>query len=197
MLKATCQVVGCKPINANQIAEGVFEELNQILNNLSENVDFEDHFDLKLADEQGVLFNIPSESTNRTHYPQIQTVTTSAPLFKYILQKHLEKYKYQRPEYLKDFYIASDLVCKSQNLINTLFLEQKKNIIILLSGTSGTGKSTLASLLGSRLGISTVLSTDTIRHIMRNFVSKEDNPILFASTYETASYVTFTCIIRI
>lgn len=60
---------------------------------------------------------------------------------------------------------------------------------MLLSGTSGTGKSTLASLLGSRLGISTVLSTDTIRHIMRNFVSKEDDPLLFASTYETASFV--------
>ena len=68
-------------------------------------------------------------------------------------------------------------------------LEQKKNIIILLAGTSGTGKSTLSSLLGSRLGISTVLSTDTIRHVMRNFVSKEECPILFASTYETAAYV--------
>lgn len=45
-------------------------------------------------------------------YQQITTITTSAPLFKYILSKHLEKYKYSRPEYLKDFYIASDLVCK-------------------------------------------------------------------------------------
>jgi hypothetical protein len=88
----------------------VFDEFNQILNNLSENVDFEDHFDLNTADEQGILFNIPSEQTSKTHYPQILTVTTTGPLFKYILQKHLEKYKYQRPEYLKDFYIASDLV---------------------------------------------------------------------------------------
>jgi deoxyadenosine/deoxycytidine kinase len=58
-----------------------------------------------------------------------------------------------------------------------------------LAGTSGTGKSTLASLLGSRMGISTVLSSDTIRHIMRNFVSKDENPILFASTYETSEFV--------
>lgn len=65
---------------------------------------------------------------------------------------------------------------------------------MLLAGTSGTGKSTLASLLGSRLGISTVISTDTIRHIMRNFVDKEENPILFASTYETANYVNFIII---
>lgn len=59
----------------------------------------------------------------------------------------------------------------------------------MLAGTSGTGKSTLASLLGSKLGISTVLSTDTIRHILRNFISKEEFPILFASTYEAGFYV--------
>jgi len=41
-----------------------------------------------------------------------------------------------------------------------------------LGGCSGTGKSTVASLLAARLGISTVLSTDSIRHIMRNFMSK-------------------------
>jgi hypothetical protein len=27
---------------------------------------------------------------------------------------------------------------------------------------------------------------------MRNFVSKEENPVLFASTYETAAFVTVT-----
>lgn len=47
----------------------------------------------------------------------------------------------------------------------------------------------MASLLGSRLGISTVISTDTIRHVMRNFVAKEDDPIIFASTYECAGFV--------
>ena len=63
------------------------------------------------------------------------------------------------------------------------------NLIILLGGASGTGKSTLASLIGARLGISTVLSSDSIRHIMRNFLLKEENGILFASTYETAKFV--------
>lgn len=53
-----------------------------------------------------------------------------------------------------------------------------------MGGTSGTGKSSVASLLATKLGIATVLSTDSIRHIMRNFVEKEDFPVLFASTYE-------------
>ena len=58
-----------------------------------------------------------------------------------------------------------------------------------MGGTSGTGKSTLASLLASRLGISTVLSTDSIRHIMRNFLSKDKLSVLFASTYEASKQV--------
>jgi 2-phosphoglycerate kinase len=44
-------------------------------------------------------------------------------------------------------------------------------------------------LVGARFGIQTVLSTDSIRHIMRNFVQEQDNPILFCSTYEAGSIV--------
>jgi 2-phosphoglycerate kinase len=46
-------------------------------------------------------------------------------------------------------------------------VEQERGMIIMICGTAGTGKSTLASLLGQRLGISTVLSTDSIRHSLR------------------------------
>ncbi len=45
--------------------------------------------------------------------------------------------------------------------------EQRASVAVLLCGTSGTGKSTLAALLAARLGISTVVSTDSIRHMMR------------------------------
>ena len=34
--------------------------------------------------------------------------------------------------------------------------EQRRSVTVLLAGTSGTGKSTLAGLLAARLGISTV-----------------------------------------
>ncbi|EKX37457.1 hypothetical protein GUITHDRAFT_58146, partial [Guillardia theta CCMP2712] len=61
--------------------------------------------------------------------------------------------------------------------------ERRSSMIILFGGTSGCGKSTLASLTASRLGITTVLSTDFIRHMLRREVSKEDSPILYASTY--------------
>jgi len=35
-----------------------------------------------------------------------------------------------------------------------------------------------------------VLSTDSIRHVMRNFIQESENPILFCSTYEAGSMVT-------
>jgi 2-phosphoglycerate kinase len=70
-----------------------------------------------------------------------------------------------------------------------MLMQSKMNVIVLLAGTSGTGKSTLASLLGARFGIQTVLSTDSIRHIMRNFILEKENPILFCSTYEAGAMV--------
>ena len=73
---------------------------------------------------------------------------------------------------LKTFFLAFDI------------LEKKIPLIILIGGTSGSGKSTLSSILATKFGIATVLSTDSIRHIMRNFISKEENQVLFVSTYE-------------
>jgi len=59
----------------------------------------------------------------------------------------------------------------------------QQSVCILLGGTSGCGKSTLASLLASRLGITTVLSTDNVRHLLRNFITKEEKPVLWTSSY--------------
>lgn len=97
--------------------------------------------------------------------------------FEQILKHIFLKYEYDNPQCIRDFHNATQLV------------DHRTNLIILLGGSSGTGKSTLASLVASRLGIPTVLSTDSIRHIMRNFMSREENPILFCSTYETAKFV--------
>lgn len=61
--------------------------------------------------------------------------------------------------------------------------EHKRPLIVLFGGTSGCGKSTLASLTASRLGINKVLSTDSVRHMLRSFKSKKECPVLYASTY--------------
>lgn len=106
-----------------------------------------------------------------------RNVTTSVSTFKALLEYCFNQNEFQKPDCMKDFLVAS------------LLMQQKVNVIVLLAGTSGTGKSTLASLLGTRLGISTVLSTDSIRHIMRNFLSEKDHPVLFCSTYEAGNQI--------
>ncbi len=62
--------------------------------------------------------------------------------------------------------------------------EQRRSVTVLLAGTSGTGKSTLAGLLAARLGITTVVSTDSVRHMLRSFADARDDPLLWASTYQ-------------
>jgi 2-phosphoglycerate kinase len=58
--------------------------------------------------------------------------------------------------------------------------------IILLAGAPGVGKSTLASLLASRLGINRVIATDAIRHVIRAFFSRELMPFAHLSSFEAA-----------
>jgi 2-phosphoglycerate kinase len=58
--------------------------------------------------------------------------------------------------------------------------------IILLSGAPGVGKSTLASLLASRLGIHRVIATDAIRHVIRAFFSHDFMPVVHYSSFEAA-----------
>lgn len=45
------------------------------------------------------------------------------------------------------------------------------------------------SLQGSRLGITTVISTDSIRHMMRSFVDEKENPLLWSSTYHAGEFL--------
>jgi 2-phosphoglycerate kinase len=57
-------------------------------------------------------------------------------------------------------------------------------IIILVGGSTGTGKSTVASEVAHRLGITRVASTDFIRQTMRAFFSPEFMPTIHYSSFE-------------
>lgn len=103
----------------------------------------------------------------------------SQSYFQTLLQEsHTNSNLFKKTKFNQNFQIALSIV------------DQSMSIIVMLGGPSGTGKSSIASLLASRLGVGTVLSTDSIRHIMRNFINKEEQPILFASTYETGEFLT-------
>lgn len=57
-------------------------------------------------------------------------------------------------------------------------------ILLLVGGSTGTGKSTIATEAAHRLGITRVTSTDAIRETMRAFFSEEFMPSIHYSSFE-------------
>jgi len=56
-------------------------------------------------------------------------------------------------------------------------------LIILLGGATGVGKSTVATQLAARLGITRVISTDAIREVLRAAFSQQLIPTLYVSSF--------------
>jgi 2-phosphoglycerate kinase len=62
-------------------------------------------------------------------------------------------------------------------------------LVILLAGTAGVGKSTLATMLAHRLGLTRVIATDVIRQVLRAFLSREFMPVVHYSSFEAGAAV--------
>lgn len=62
-------------------------------------------------------------------------------------------------------------------------------LIVLMAGTTGVGKSTLATMLAHRLGITRVIATDVVRQVLRAFFSHEFMPAVHYSAFEAGRAV--------
>jgi 2-phosphoglycerate kinase len=62
-------------------------------------------------------------------------------------------------------------------------------LVILLGGATGVGKSTIATMLASRLGITRVIPTDAIREVMRSMFTEDIFPTLHTSSFDAARLV--------
>ena len=56
-------------------------------------------------------------------------------------------------------------------------LRRERPLILMIGGATGTGKSTLATELAYRLGISRITSTDVVRQVMRAFFAPAWNEL--------------------
>ncbi|HET7429598.1 MAG TPA: hypothetical protein VFJ66_09085 [Gaiellales bacterium] len=63
-------------------------------------------------------------------------------------------------------------------------LRRERPLILLMGGATGTGKSSLATELAYRLGISRITSTDVVRQVMRAFFAPALMPALHYSSFE-------------
>ena len=57
-------------------------------------------------------------------------------------------------------------------------------LVVLIGGTTGVGKSTLASMLAARLGVNRVIATDVVRQVLRAFFTLEAMPTVHQSAFE-------------
>ncbi len=62
--------------------------------------------------------------------------------------------------------------------------ELEAPLIVLIGGATGVGKSTVATQLAARLGITRIMSTDAIREVMRSLFSERIMPTLHVSSFE-------------
>ncbi|KAL1109179.1 hypothetical protein V6Z11_D03G160800 [Gossypium hirsutum] len=193
VLQSTLQLMGCKARHAFKISQSVFElirsdpfykslhyEGNEILNSDSFKGNSERE-DVRPTNgnfggaEAGSCLVSDKDDGNKTIpfelYKRRTTVVVRRETFLDVVCEALAEYKYVGPNQRADLILASRI------------RERKESVTVLLCGTSGCGKSTLSALLGGRLGITTVISTDSIRHMMRSFADEKENPLLWASTY--------------
>ncbi|KAL3898789.1 MAG: hypothetical protein SGPRY_012771 [Prymnesium sp.] len=116
-------------------------------------------------------------ASQNLHLPKPPALLVSRDDFLRSVYRVLQHLHYSSPESLLHFCVACDVK------------EQRRCMIILLGGTSGSGKSTLASLLASRFGVTTVLSTDSIRNLLRRTIPPAESPCLHRSTYTAGEVV--------
>ncbi|KAA8544100.1 hypothetical protein F0562_022112 [Nyssa sinensis] len=197
VLQSTLQLMGCKARHAFKISQRVFELMrNEFSGDVSEGKEISgpnasmghyqkenDSYTGGCLDKIDGICHLAQEKDGGSKskpfelYKRRTTVVVRRKKFLDVVCDALAEYKYVGPNQRADLVLA----CRIR--------ERKESVTVLLCGTSGCGKSTLSALLGSRLGITTVISTDSIRHMMRSFVDEEQNPLLWSSTYHAGEYL--------
>ncbi|KAK9171291.1 Phosphoglycerate kinase family protein [Cryptosporidium meleagridis] len=137
------------------------------------------------------LENLILSNNNFSQFNRIFCYFKNLP---YLISFPLSQCKFEKYLYFKNQLVQkSEVIEKVKNLIKKCLIHlfsdfAGKPNIILIAGTSGSGKSTISSYLASFLRVKCVISTDTIRHVLRSTEKYKQNKALNCSTYEVHKY---------
>ncbi|KAE8884737.1 hypothetical protein PF005_g16797 [Phytophthora fragariae] len=167
-LQETLMLMGCRPKDAVTVTKEVFAVFTKHVASGNSNGSGSD------SSSKTLLHNNSDEERDKQQQQEERKLPVALPwhLLHQCIYSSLASLDYVKPHHLLDFEVAKEITQRNQSFA------------VLLGGTSGTGKSTLASLLAARLRLTTVLPTDSVRHVLRSFTSKEENPCAFVSTYQ-------------
>jgi 2-phosphoglycerate kinase len=84
--------------------------------------------------------------------------------------------------------VEGERYLRRYQLWNRMALEDKP-VVVLIGGATGVGKSTIAAKVADRLSIVHIISTDSIREVMRAFFSASLLPAIHHSSYEAGKGV--------
>jgi len=65
----------------------------------------------------------------------------------------------------------------------------ERPLIVMIGGAPGTGKSTVATQVAHRLGITRIVSSDVVRQVMRGVIAAEVLPAIHTSSFEAADVI--------
>jgi 2-phosphoglycerate kinase len=68
----------------------------------------------------------------------------------------------------------------------------ERPLVVLIGGTTGVGKSTVATMLAARLGITRVIATDVVRQVLRAFFTHEAMASVHYSAFEAGGVEGYT-----
>ncbi len=78
--------------------------------------------------------------------------------------------------------VADERIAKRYLRLNEIS-KLDRPLVVLIGGTTGVGKSTIATEVAHRLGITRVVSTDSVREVMRGIFSRDLMPAIYESSF--------------
>ncbi len=115
-----------------------------------------------------------------------ESTTVTSLIFAHLMKKGVTEIQSRDLRLLTYRYLRMRMGPKAAHryLVLVRFLRRERPLVLLIGGTSGTGKSALATEIAQRLEIVRIQSSDLLREVMRMMVPQRLVPVLHRSSYD-------------